>query len=594
MSKDKKNVKLEENRQEKKHIINKKYVFIIVGIVLILIVVAVVFFLNKEDKVSDLPKENEIVEEDNTPVFEEKTVEEQKNILLDILNQEIAKYEEICIDSDNSECIAEEKKIEILNTFNSFKERLENGEVSQEEIEQLKQEVNDYLVTLDPEVKLDDLISEETEKEENDTTSENGESNENSSSVASGIEGILNSAKLNPIKTGYTSLDNQVSSVINSVTNSSMSTYEKVKALYDWVINNMSYQIGFVIGEEIDSLMNTYGFYERDAIQVFLASNGFGTKRGSCDNYSAMFMILTRRIGLDSYVVSARNNDGSGHTTVNIKINGKWYNFDPQREDNSKKNGKIMYYAFGEDDNDSKPYTYVNRNSDIAAFHKFNKQSESNYLNASITVAGKTYKAKTLVQKYNLTVPEIIEIDYVNNPNTVIKLEVDRNVTYMWTRGGYTNLDWEHSSIDGKATTSSYGEITINQTYSAKYDYTVHVVDAEGREINFIIHFNFRDASKAFSIDAGVSAYEEIDHFDIDTRGFDAIGDITYTAKVIDTNDPKGVSAITVTPGWYNGDFRIGNTDWTKYWYKIEVTATDSAGNVATDTCESYIHDKTW
>ena len=586
MSKDKKNVKLGENRQEKKHIINKKYVFIIIGIVLILIVVAVVFFLNKEDKVSDLPKENEIVEEDNTPVFEEKTFEEQKNILLDILNQEIAKYEEICIDSDNSECIAEEKKIEILNTFNSFKERLENGEVSQEEIEQLKQEVNDYLVTLDPEVKLDDLISEETEKEENNTTSEKEESNENSSSVASGIEGILNSAKLNPIKTGYTSLDNQVSSVINSVTNSSMSTYEKVKALYDWVINNMSYQIGFVIGEEIDSLMNTYGFYERDAIQVFLASNGFGTKRGSCDNYSAMFMILTRRIGLDSYVVSARNTNGTGHTTVNIKINGKWYNFDPQREDNSKKNGKIMYYAFGEDDSDSKPYTYVNRNSDVAAFHKFNKQPESNYLNASITVAGKTYSAKTLVQKYNLTIPETFEINYVNNPNTVIKLEVDRNVTYMWTNGGYTNLDWEHSSIDGKATTSRYGEVTINQTYSANYNYTIHIVDENGREINFIMHFNFRDSSKKLSISANVGDYSYNDYFLVGVSSYDSIGNVNYTAKVIETNDPRGVGAVVIEPS-YSYTFKISNLDRSNYWYKIEITGTDEAGNVATDVVSS-------
>ena len=98
---------------------------IIIGAVLIfLIVIGVVIFLNREDKTSNLPKENEIVEEDNTPVFEEKAIDEQKNILLDILNQEIAKYEEICIDSDNSECITEEKKIEILNTFNSFKDRL--------------------------------------------------------------------------------------------------------------------------------------------------------------------------------------------------------------------------------------------------------------------------------------------------------------------------------------------------------------------------------------------------------------------------------------------------------------------------------------
>ena len=582
MSGNKKNVKLEE---KKKDGINKKYIFIVVGIVLILLIVTgIIILLNKDDKSSNLTKENEIVEEDNTPVFEEQTFEEQKNILLDILNQEIVKYEEICTDSDNSECIAEDLKKEILNNFNSFKERLESEEISQEEINQLKQEINDYLIILDPEVKLDDLISEETEIKENNGVSEN----ENSSVVASGIEGILNSAKLNPIKTGYTSLDNQVSSVINSVTNSSMSTYEKVKALYDWVINNMSYQIGFVIGEEIDSLMNTYGFYERDAIQVFLASNGFGTKRGSCDNYSAMFMILTRRIGLDSYVVSARNNDGSGHTTVNIKINGKWYNFDPQREDNSKKNGKIMYYAFGEDDNDSKPYTYVNRSSDVAAFHKFNKQPESNYLNASITVAGKTYKAKTLVQKYNLTIPETIEIDYVTNPNTVIKLEVDRNVTYMWTRGGYTNLDWEHSSIDGKATTSSYGEITINQTYSAKYDYTVHVVDEEGREINFIMHFNFKNPTRKLSISANTGDYSYNDYILIGVSEYDSVGKVTYTAKVTETNDPRGAEAVVIEPDNYY-TFKISNLDRANYWYKFEVTGVDEAGNVATDTFSSIL-----
>ena len=582
MSGNKKNVKLEE---KKKDGINKKYIFIVVGIVLILLIVTgIIILLNKDDKSSNLTKENEIVEEDNTPVFEEQTFEEQKNILLDILNQEIVKYEEICTDSDNSECIAEDLKKEILNNFNSFKERLESEEISQEEINQLKQEINDYLIILDPEVKLDDLISEETEIKENNGVSEN----ENSSVVASGIEGILNSAKLNPIKTGYTSLDNQVSSVINSVTNSSMSTYEKVKALYDWVINNMSYQLGFVIGEEIDSLMNTYGFYERDAIQVFLAANGFGTKRGSCDNYSAMFMILTRRIGLDSYVVSARNTNGTGHTTVNIKINGKWYNFDPQREDNSKKNGKIMYYAFGEDDNDSKPYTYVNRSSDVAAFHKFNKQPESNYLNASITVAGKTYKAKTLVQKYNLTIPETIEIDYVTNPNTVIKLEVDRNVTYMWTTGGYTNLDWEHSSIHGKATTSSYGEITINQTYSAKYDYTVHVVDEEGREINFIMHFNFKNPTKKLSISANTGDYSYNDYILIGVSEYDSVGKVTYTAKVTETNDPRGAEAVVIEPDNYY-TFKISNLDRANYWYKFEVTGVDEAGNVATDTFSSIL-----
>ncbi len=597
MSKDKKNVKLEENKQEKKSIINKKLVFIIVGIVLILIVViSIIIFLNKEDKPSNLPKENEIVEEDNTPVFEEKTFEEQKNILLDILNQEITKYEEICTDSDNSECITEETKTDILNTFNSFKERLEIEEITLEEIEQIKQELNDYLVTLDPEVKLDDLISEETKSEESNADLEKEENKgSSSSSGASGIEGILNSAKLNPVKTGYTALDNQVASVINSVTNNSMSTYEKVKVLYDWVINNMSYQIGFVIGEEIASLINNYGFYEMDATQIFLAENGFGTKKGSCDNYSAMFMILTRRIGLDSYVVSARNKNGTGHTTVNIKINGKWYNFDPQREDNSLKNGKIMYYAFGEDDSDSKPYTYIDRNSDVAAFHAFAKQPDENYFKASITIAGKTYSAKTAVSSYSYVSQDIIEIDYVSNPNTPIKIDVNGTADYIVTTSSNTTTNYVWSTVNGdRGTINSSGEVTITQKWGSSYYLIVHLEDNNDRELNFVVKLNFRDASKTFTIDAGVSSYEEIDHFSFNARGFDAVGNVTFVAKVIDTNDPKGVAAITVTPGWNNGDFQIGNTDWTKYWYKVEVTGTDSAGNVATTIFESKILDKTW
>ena len=583
MNKNKKNVKLENNNQKveekKKQGINKTRIFIIIGIVLILLIATVLFLLNKEVKLSNITKENEIVEDDNVPVFEDKTIEEQKNILLDILNQEIAKYEEICIDEGNNECINKE---EILNNFNSFKERLENGEINQEDIELLKQEINDYLVTLDPNVKLDDLISEETEDKENTTSNEEESSESTSSSIASGIEGILNSATLNPTKTGYTPLDNKVSSVINSVTNQSMSTYEKVKAVYDWVINNMSYQIGFVVWDEINTLINNYGFYEKDAIQVFLAYNSFETKKGSCDNYSAMFMILTRRIGLDSYVVSARNSDGSGHTTVNIKINGKWYNFDPQREDKSLKNGKIMYYAFGENDNDSKPYTYINRNSDVQAFHSFNKQPSENYLEASITVAGRTYSGKTLTENNNIIADEIIDIDYKSNPITTIKLETNQKVTYMWTNGSATNLDWEHSDIDGRATTDRYGEVTLKFNYSTKFSYTIRVEDEFGRAINFVINLNYRDFSKKLSISAGTGDFSYNDYILVGVYAYDSIGDVSYTAKVIETNDPKGADAVVIEPS-YPYTFKISNLDRSNYYYKIEITGTDEAGNVATD-----------
>lgn len=84
MNKTKKNVKLENNNQKveekKKQGINKTRIFIIIGIVLILLIATVLFLLNKEVKLSNITKENEIVEDDNVPVFEDKTIEEQKYI----------------------------------------------------------------------------------------------------------------------------------------------------------------------------------------------------------------------------------------------------------------------------------------------------------------------------------------------------------------------------------------------------------------------------------------------------------------------------------------------------------------------------------
>ena len=587
MSKMKKDNKLKEKKEklDKKFLINKKIVFLLIILLLILLIV-VLYFVGNHDKDKQISESTN----DNTSVFEEKTNEEQKSILLNILNQEISKYEEICTDDDNEDCINEAKKNEIISNFEAFKEKLNNLENNSENVlEQLKQDINDYLITIEPNVEIDDLINEEIKDEETNEDNQDVNNNEetNNNYIGNGsIESILNSAKLNPIKTGYSSLDNKVSSVINSVTNSSMSTYEKVKAVYDWVINNMSYQIGFIVGEEIDALINNYGFYEMDATQIFLAMNGFATKKGSCDNYSAMFMILTRRIGLDSYVVGARNNDGSGHTTVNIKINGKYYNFDTQMDDKSAKNGKIMYYGFGKSDSEVKTYTYIDRNGYISSFHKFNKQPDENYLKASITINGKTYSTKTLTSKNNLTIPDTIEVDYILNPKITIKLEADRHVTYMWTSGGYTNLDWEHSSIDGKATTDRYGEITINQTYSAKYDYTIHVVDENGREINFIIHFNFRDTSKKLSINANSGDFSYNDYILVGVSSYDSVGNVSYTAKVIETNDPRGVSSVLIEPSNVY-TFKFSNLDRSNYYYKIEITGVDEAGNIATDIITS-------
>ena len=572
-------------KKTKKVMDDKKKKYIYMGIIIILVMLILLVWLywflsNKEIEVKAQSNinSNETIES----VLEDKTFDEQKNILLELLDEQMSIYNNICLDNDNEECITEEEKEEILANLESLKEKVNSLE-SAEEVSNVSVEISDYLNSLKP---VD--VEEETESSSSSSSSNKGNSSSSSSSSSyapsGSIESILNSAKLNPTKTGYPTLDNYATSVLNSVTNDSMSTYEKVKAVYDWIINNMSYQLGFVIGEEIDSLINTYGFYERDAVEVFLATNGFGTHRGSCDNYSAMFMVLTRRIGLDSYVISARNKDGSGHTTVNIKINGKWYNFDPQREDNSLKNGKITYLAFGEDDNDSKPYTYVNRNSDVASFHGFQKQPESNYLKATITIGGKSYTAKTAVSSYKYVIPDTFEVDYATNPTTYINIEANSKVNYIHTMSDNTNTNYVWETVSGdRGTINTSGTISITQKWGAIRYEIIHLEDEKGRELNFVVRVNYRDPSKQFTIEHQGGDISYTDYVDLMITSRDSVGEVTLSGKVIETNDPKGADAIVVGDSPFY-DLRVSNLDRTKYYYVVEITGVDEAGNVAKDT----------
>ena len=219
--------------------------------------------------------------------LENKTTEEQKTILLEILNKEIESYQNICIDKENEECISEEDKTEILTNLKSLKEKVTSLEDNEEDIKKISTEITDYLNTIKPEQNVEETTEESSASPNMDNSSTTSSSN--SSSPSGNIKSILNNAKLNPTKTGYNQLDNQVFKVLNSVTNNSMSTYEKVKAVYDWIINNMSYQYGFIIGEEINNLINEYGFYKKDAIQVFLATTSFSTLEDSCDNFQQCF-----------------------------------------------------------------------------------------------------------------------------------------------------------------------------------------------------------------------------------------------------------------------------------------------------------------
>ena len=156
------------------------------------------------------------------------------------------------------------------------------------------------------------------------------------SSVQAAIaEDVLNSAELYPTETGDDYCDAAVQETLSEITYDGMSTYEKVLACYNYLIDTCSY------GDNVLRL----DFPEDNG-----TARAYGMLRGhvgACDDYSCAFAALTRAIGLNCYTVyglTARASGGmTGHIWCVIAIDGVEYVFDPQIDDNI---GGSSYYRF--------------------------------------------------------------------------------------------------------------------------------------------------------------------------------------------------------------------------------------------------------
>lgn len=155
-----------------------------------------------------------------------------------------------------------------------------------------------------------------------------------SSAKASDAEFLLNNAELIPTETDADYCDEVVQATLAQITSDDMSTYEKVRACYDYLVDTCSY------GDNVLRLDFDGNAYAR-------AYGMLVGHVGACDDYSCAFAALTRAIGLNCYTVygqTARASGGyTGHIWCVINIDGVEYVFDPQIDDNI---GADVYYRF--------------------------------------------------------------------------------------------------------------------------------------------------------------------------------------------------------------------------------------------------------
>lgn len=173
------------------------------------------------------------------------------------------------------------------------------------------------------------------------------------------IKNVLNNAPLNPLYTNDEDLDGRIDKIFADIITPNMSTYDKVRAIFNYLVQTNRYTV--IMAPR--STMNTYlSLYDREI--VVKAKTILKTQTGNCIDFACAFAAMTRRIGLNCYMIKADITNAQGVTDYHgwniIRINGIDYAFDAQADFRNSKGGATKFTNFGIYNPDKYKVAYTN------------------------------------------------------------------------------------------------------------------------------------------------------------------------------------------------------------------------------------------
>lgn len=148
--------------------------------------------------------------------------------------------------------------------------------------------------------------------------------------------------------TGSDYLDQRLSQIIGTYTNSSMTQDEKLRALYNYVRDNYTYLKRDLVSKDAAGWENAFA-------EEFLK-----TGYGNCFSFAAAYCLLARQLGLPAHTVVGKLGTTTiqDHGWVEIPLDGKTYLFDVELEWSYLHKYKKVVNLF-KVDIDHAPYTYT-------------------------------------------------------------------------------------------------------------------------------------------------------------------------------------------------------------------------------------------
>ena len=291
--------------------------------------------------------------------------------------------------------------------------------------------------------------------------------------TASILAEILNNVTLTPWYSEYEPLNTEVDRVLAEVTTPGMSTYEKVKACYDYLINTSSRGENKAVDEA--DIFDLWYYYTEIKAHGLLTGH-----LGGCSDYSPAFAALMRAIGLDCYIVDGETSATAGgytyHVWCEMLIDGTIYVFDPQVEDNIAKGGKIYYYRFGKT-YEQVPEKYLKEIREYDAEGRVIKEGWMKYLSNGTAEKYTTYEYDAMG---NLVKQSLY--DYNGNLQNCYEYygtgDLKNLYNYIYDdKGNLDRYSFQEYNTMGKCIKSSI--------YSDGYlrEYRIYEYDAEGNRI---------------------------------------------------------------------------------------------------------------
>lgn len=154
----------------------------------------------------------------------------------------------------------------------------------------------------------------------------------------------LNNIELQPVKTG-TGMDEAVDKILTTIIKEDMTNYEKVEAIYDWITKNIKYDgiaVPIIISPDWSGFecLTDYLVVEKAAIALEYGS-------GVCDNFSSLFVVMCRAVGIPAYWVNGKckmsKGGYTGHAWATIALNEEEMAFYDTMLESKNKSGRQYF-----------------------------------------------------------------------------------------------------------------------------------------------------------------------------------------------------------------------------------------------------------